>query len=752
MLLSVLSFFLGILSLQQWVMLPSVWTLLWAFLSALLLLYFKQKRIAFFLLGFVWAGIFSGYYLSHSLAPELEAKEFLIQGDIVGLPEYNDRRVRFDFKVTHAFVSLPDKVRLSWYYPQQKIAAGQTWQFWVKLKAPNGSLNPGGFDYEKWLFARHIGATGYIRKAGQAKLLTTQTSWQSISVLRQSLLDLLARQVISEDSLALINALTLGDRSSLSRSQWRVLAKSGTAHLMAISGLHIGLIAGMVYWLAFQCWLRVPSLRYSAPQIGAVCAFIAAVSYAALAGFSVPTQRALVMVCVFMLSILLRRHVQSLHVLAIAFLVVLLIDPMAVLSVGFYLSFLAVFCIIYVLSARLGSENRLLSGLKLHFVIGLGLLPVLLFFFQHASLISPVANFVAIPVVSFLVVPLALLAVACLPVAADISAFLLQMIDVFLQYLWQVLVFLVELPLTSLVQSQPSLWQIIVAMSGVFLLLAPRGIPARYLGFVFILPLFLAHKETPEVGAASLTLLDVGQGLAVVVETAEHTLVFDTGARFSDSFDMGRNVVLPFLHYQQITRIDTLVISHGDNDHIGGAEALLDELPTEKILSSVPEQLAAYKAVSCYAGQSWQWDQVHFEMLSPSEQGFKSENDNSCVLKIATQQGSYLLTGDIESSAELMLVEQGKDLSADVLIAPHHGSKTSSSAAFLDAVNPRVILIPAASPNRFGFPHEQVLERYKQSGAKYFITGNSGALTVHFREREVNIEPYRARQRRYWNR
>ncbi|MCF7970429.1 MAG: DNA internalization-related competence protein ComEC/Rec2 [Methylococcaceae bacterium] len=753
MLLSVLLFFLGILSLQQSVLLPSIWSLLFVLLLTLLLLYFKHKRMAFFLLGFVWAGAFSVYYLSHSLAPELQGKEILIEGHVVGLPEYNEQRVRFDFAVTHAAVLLPDKLRLSWYYPPQKVSAGQAWQFFVKLKSPNGTFNPGGFDYEKWLFTQHIGATGYIRQSSKAKLLATQAPWQSISVIRQSLIDLLAQQKISTDSLALIKALTLGDRSSLSMSQWQVLAQSGTAHLMAISGLHIGLVAGMIYWLAFQCWLQVPPHRYySAPQIAAVGSFLAALSYAALAGFSVPTQRALVMVSVFMLTLLLRRHVKSLDVFAIAFLVVLLIDPMAVLSVGFYLSFLAVFCIIYVLSGRLGRESRWLSSLKLHVVVGLGLLPVLLFFFQQASLISPIANLIAIPIVSFLVVPLALLAVALLPGVPDISGFLLQIVDSVLHYLWQVLVFLVDLPLASIVLAQPELWRIIVAMLGVFLLLAPRGIPARYLCFIFILPLILMHKDKPEVGTASLTLLDVGQGLAVVVQTAKHTLVFDTGARFSDSFDMGRNVVLPFLHYQQITSVDTLVISHADNDHIGGAKSLLAEMPTKEILSSVPELLADYKAVACYAGRNWQWDQVSFYMLSPPKKALKGENDNSCVLKIETVQGSFLLTGDIENTAEAVLIEQSKNLSAEVLIAPHHGSKTSSSTDFLVAVNPSVILIPAASPNRFGFPHAQVIDSYNQLGASYFITGDSGALTVNFREGKAEVESYREKYRHYWNR
>ncbi|MCK5667115.1 MAG: DNA internalization-related competence protein ComEC/Rec2, partial [Thiotrichaceae bacterium] len=554
------------------------------------------------------------------------------------------------------------------------------------------------------------------------------------------------------ESLALIKALTLGDKSQISTQQWNVLSKSGTNHLMAISGLHIGLVAGIVYWLVFQCWLRVPSSIYSAPQVAAVFSFIVALFYAALAGFSVPTQRALIMLGMLMLTILLRRHVKVLNVLAAALLAVLMVDPLAVLSVGFYLSFLAVFCIIYVLSARLGGKNRFFSSLKVHGVVALGLLPALLFFFQNVSIIAPIANIIAVPVVSFIVVPLSLLAVVFLQCVPDISVFLLQVVNFVFQVLWQVLEFLVDWTFASIVRPQPALWHMLVAMLGVLLLLAPRGIPGRFLGILFVLPLFLVSNNKPTAGELTLTLLDVGQGLAVVIETAEHSLVFDTGARFSDKFDMGRNVVIPFLHYQDITALDTLIISHADNDHIGGAEALLSFIPVQQVLSSVPDQLAPYNAIACYAGDSWQWDQVSFQVLSPFHQSYKNENDNSCVLKVDTDHGSVLLTGDIEAAAEYYLSQNASDqIEADVLIAPHHGSKTSSSVDFLARVKPAIILIPADSPNRFGFPHAEVLSRYDEMGPEYFVTGRTGAITVKFHEGKVELEAYRDKHSRYWN-
>jgi len=343
--------------------------------------------------------------------------------------------------------------------------------------------------------------------------------------------------------------------------------------------------------------------------------------------------------------------------------------------------------------------------------------------------------------------------VALLQLTPELSAVLLHLVDVVFQAQWKVLLMLSELPVANIVRPKPVMWQLIVAMAGLLLLLAPKGIPGRYLGILFILPLFLVNRVKPSDGEVTLTILDVGQGLSVVVQTAEHSLVFDTGARFSDKFDMGRNVVVPFLNYQHIIALDKLIISHADNDHIGGAEAVLDSIPTQQVLSSVPEKLTFVDAIDCIAGYIWQWDEVGFYILSPPVQQFNDENNNSCVLKVDTKHGSILLTGDIESSAEYYLTKHAPEqLKADVLIAPHHGSKTSSSLAFLENINPSIVLIPADMPNRFAFPHAEVLARYNQLRIKHLVTGRTGAITVKFANDHVELEAYRDRHSHYWNR
>lgn len=426
---------------------------------------------------------------------------------------------------------------------------------------------------------------------------------------------------------------------------------------------------------------------------------------------------------------------------------------MAVLSAGFYLSFLAVFCIVYVLSARLGRERRLFSSLKVHGVVALSLSPVLLFFFQHVSIIAPIANIIAVPVVSFFVVPLSLIALGLLLVVPEIAVLLLQLIDYLLQNLWLVLQYLVDLPMASIVRPKPQLWQMLIAMLGILLLLAPRGIPGRLLGIILLLPVFLVKSDKPKLDEIYFTLLDVGQGLEVVVETAKHSLVFDTGARFSEKFDMGKNVILPFLHYRHITALDKLIISHADNDHIGGAKAVLNSIPTAQVLSSAPLQLAAYNATQCYAGYSWEWDQVRFQFLSPPKPMFQNENNNSCILRISTSESSILLTGDIERAAEHYLVQNASEnLLSDILIAPHHGSKTSSSMSFLAQVNPQLILIPADAPNRFGFPHAEVIDRYKVISAHYLITGETGAISIKLANTKIQLKSYRNKHSHYWNR
>ncbi|MEI7995565.1 MAG: DNA internalization-related competence protein ComEC/Rec2 [Methylococcaceae bacterium] len=643
------------------------------------------------------------------------------------------------------------KNSISWYFPDQPIKAGQHWSFTVKLKRPHGSLNPGGFDYERWLFTQGVGAVGYVRTSPKPVLLGRDSAWINIAVWRQSISDRLSVLLSDRPSLSLIKALTIGDGNEITQNQWDVFRKTGTIHLVVISGSHVGLIAGLVYFLALKAWALTGFLGWSPQRVAAVAAMLVAVFYAGLAGFSVPTQRAVIMLAIVMLAIILQRNARPFNTLAVALFAVLAFDPLAVLSVGFWLSFLAVGLIVYVIAGRLGKSGYFSEVIKINWATSVGLSPLLLFFFQQVSLISPLANFIAVPVISLVAVPLSLLGVLVMFGSQLLASKLFIVVGIALQGLWWLLVRLAELPLATINHTQPSIWALVFAIPGVLLLLAPRGTPARWLSMVMFLPLVFTTSDKPKSGSINMTLLDVGQGLSVVVQTANHWLVYDTGAKFSAESDMGQSVVLPFLRRQGASKIDKLIISHGDNDHSGGTESVMRGIPTEQVLTSAPRLLSAYLPVMCAAGQSWTWDNVRFTVLSPKN-AFVSENDNSCVLKIQSQQGAVLLTSDIEASAENWLTETyGNNLKADVLIAPHHGSKTSSTIGFLQAVQPEYVLIPSGYRSQFGHPHKEVLERYEQIKAKWLNSADSGAILISVKDGSWIPQTTRDRDSKYWN-
>ncbi|HEY8036867.1 MAG TPA: DNA internalization-related competence protein ComEC/Rec2 [Methylobacter sp.] len=780
MIVSALLFLAGLLLVQQFSVLPDVKWLIVGGVAACIIAWLRYWRCLFFVLGILWAIVFAMHRLSDRLPEQLEGVEVQVNGTIADLPEQDEKRVRFDFitrdgvyaasqsgtgaaitrdgvyaanrpDVNESERQFPAKLRLSWYYPDQPIKAGQHWAFTVKLKRVHGTMNPGGFDYERWLFTEGIGATGYVRPSPKPILLGSDLAGSSISVWRQSITDQLSSILSNSPNLALIKALTIGDGNSITQEQWEVFRKTGTTHLVVISGSHIGLIAGLVYFLVLKLWARTGWLGQSPQKVAAISALLVAVFYSALAGFSVPTQRSVVMLFIAMTAIVLQRNSSPFNTLAIALFVVLVLDPTAVLAAGFWLSFLAVSLIVYAVSGRLGKLGHLWGAIKLHWFTSVGLSPLLLLFFQQVSLIAPLANLVAVPVISLLVVPLSLLAVIIMFISSTLAGKLFYLIDPVLQGLWWLLVHLAEIPLASINHAPPSYWALLFAVPGILLLLAPSGTPARWLSLVMFLPLIFTDAKQPETGEIKMTLLDVGQGLSAVVQTTHHLLVYDTGAKFSEQSDMGQSVLLPFLRSQGVTKIDSLIISHGDNDHIGGTESLMRGIPAEKVLTSVPQQLSNYSPIECIAGQSWIWDEVKFTMLSPS-QAFVSENDNSCVLKIQSVHGAVLLTGDIEALAESWLVKTyGEALKADVLVSPHHGSKTSSTTDFLRTVQPDYVLIPAGYRNQFGHPHKEVLARYRQAGATWLSSASSGAISVKVENNVWAVQGMRQTESKYWN-
>ena len=751
MIASAMAFLVGLLLVQQFPVLPDSQWLIVVIAIVGIMAWLRYWRWLFFVLGVLWAIVFAMTRLADRLPESLEGIDIPVKGFIADLPEQDERRTRFDFIVTESAQKLPSKLRLSWYYPDQPIKAGQHWSFAVKLKRPHGSLNPGGFDYERWLFTEGVGAAGYVRPSPKPALLGSDSAWISIAVWRQSITDRLSLTLSDRPNLALIKALTIGDGNNITQNQWDVFRKTGTTHLVVISGSHVGLVAGLVYFLVLKLWAWTGLLAWSPQRVAAVAAMLVAVFYAGLAGFSVPTQRSVIMLTIVMFAIILQRNTRPFNTLAVALFAVLAFDPLAVLSAGFWLSFLAVSVIVYAIAGRLGKSGYIAEVIKINWATSVGLSPLLLFFFQQVSLISPLANFIAVPVISLLAVPLSLLAVVVMLGSPLLASKLFLAVDTILQGLWWLLAHLAELPFATINHAQPSVWALIFAIPGILLLLAPSGIPARWLSLVMFLPLVFTAPKKPDPGSINMTLLDVGQGLSAVVQTANHSLVYDTGAKFSAESDMGQSALLPFLRLQGAGKIDKLIISHGDNDHIGGAVSLMRGIPTEQVLTSVPQQLSDYSPVMCAAGQSWMWDKVKFTLLSP-QQAFVSENDNSCVLKIQSEQGAVLLTGDIEVLAESWLVDTyGNSLKASVLIAPHHGSKTSSSPKLLQAIQPEYVLIPAGYHNQFGHPHLDVLQRYQQIKAKWLTSADSGAITISVKDGSWLVQSMRDTESKYWN-
>ena len=749
--INVLAFAFGVLALQFTSQLVDSYWLI--FLPICLLCVYLRSAYSvlfIFISGFLYALLHAHSYFYYHLPNELIAKDLLLEGQISSVVTKNNSGQRFEFDVIKAprnsTAHFPKKIRLSWYHTQNVVKAGQNWRLMVRLKPPHGFRNPNGFDYERWLYTRGIHATGYVRKAAANQYLSqniTINSW------RQHLFDQI--QSSARPFNAVLAALIIGDKSQISESQWQVFRRTGTSHLMAISGLHIGLVAALIFWLAQKLCPRSVLKRFSAQQFAAVLALISAIFYALLAGFSVPTQRAITMLCVLLAAIIFKRNLVFAQALSLALLAVLIIDPTALLSAGFYLSFAAVAAITYGLVGRLGHTSRGFQIIHIQWRLGLCLLPISFYWFQQASLIAPIANLILVPWVSFLVVPVALLSSLFSFWLPRVFNSLLDVADFLLSFIWPFLNMLSSFPLSSLSLAGRSWEVIMLALFGIILILAPKGFPLRWMGFIWLLPLIFNTPKTPDKGYFSLIMLDVGQGLSIVVQTHHHTMVFDSGAAFSPHFNAGDRVILPYLQQRGINNINMLLISHGDRDHIGGAQAIINKMPVWKLLGQGINKLKHPRQQACQQGQHWYWDGVLFEILHP-DKVYKKRNFQSCVLKISTQNTSVLITADIEKEVERRLLrEMPEKLNSDVLIVPHHGSNTSSSVQFIAATSPQIALVSAGFANRFGHPRGNVVARYVGANIPLYNTATEGAIELLFTPDKVkNLRLERRADRHYW--
>ncbi len=733
-------------------------------------------------LAFAAVGLRAVQFAGQALPSALEGRDLALTGVVAAMPQRNDGGLRFRFEVESAHagsqpVALPPQVYLGWYGglgdPEVQrqpadLRAGERWQLTARLKAPHGNLNPHGFDYELWLWEQGLQATGYVR-AGPKDPPPRRigATWRHpVEGARQSVRDAIDARVQDRKAAGLLAALVVGDQNAIDRADWDVFRATGVAHLMSISGLHVTMFAWAAGLAVGWLWRRSARLCLAWPaQHAALVGGIAlATAYAVFSGWGVPAQRTIWMLATVGLLRLSGRHWPWPQVWLLACAVVVAIDPWALLQAGFWLSFVAV-GVLFASDAGAGG-NRLARFFREQGVVTLALLPLTVLLFGQVSVVGLLANAVAIPWVTLLVTPLALAGVAAAPLW-DVAAWALQALGWWLDWL-------ARWPWATISTAAPPLWVAAAGLVGGVVLVLRLPLPLRALGLPLLLPVLLWQPVRPPAGEFELLAADIGQGNAVIVRTAAHTLVYDAGPRYSRESDAGHRVLVPLLRALG-ERVDTLVLSHRDVDHTGGAAAVLAMQPGAALVSSIADdhELQALRpARRCVAGQRWHWDGVEFEVLHPAAADYRAgarSNAMSCVVRISNGRQSALLAGDIELAQEAGLVSQSVrvepvetlaqastgsartvDLRSDVLLVPHHGSKTSSSAAFLEAVQPRIAIVQAGYRNRFGHPAAPVMERYRQRGVQVLQSPRCGAAWWRSAQ-PAAVQCQRAIAFRYWN-
>ena len=725
--------------------------------------------------------------MAEELPREWEGVDVEIVGVVSDLPANSPQGARFAFTVERVRTPravVPAALSLAWFAPLRPattgdevpvVHAGERWYLTVRLKRPHGTVNPGAFDLEAWLLQQGFRATGYVHPEGlnARRDLFAARPGDYVQRARERIRDRIVAALAGAPYAGVIVALAIGDQRAIPEAQWTVFNRTGVSHLISISGLHVTVFATFAGGIAYALARRSVRLTMHIParKVAAVIGVVAAGCYVLLAGAGVPAVRTFAMLVVVACGLWLGRPGTAGVVWLWALAAVLLWDPWATLTPGFWLSFSAVGLLLYASAGRLrhaapaGWRARLRDavreGAHAQWVVTVGLAPLTLALFQQASLIAPIANAVAIPVVTLGIVPLALLGIV-VPVSTpfDGAHALLALLMHFLESL-------AALPDATWQQHAPLPWTVAAGIAGTLWLLAPRGLPGRAWGLVWLLPLFIVRPAPPPHGGFRLTVLDVGQGLSAIIETHGRTLVYDAGPRFSETADAGGRIVAPFLRAAGLRRADGLVISHQDLDHSGGTLSLMQATPVGWFASSLPADHAivvraqaraesADTVMACIAGQRWHWDGVDFTMLHPTRAEYDDSqgktNDRSCVVRVDSKYGSALLTGDVEARSETRLLRTAAAaLRADVLVVPHHGSRTSSTPPFIQAVAPRIAVFSCGYQNRFGHPRPDIVSRYAAASVRMIRTDVAGAVTLTFAP-DKPLMPVSARdqRRRYW--
>lgn len=728
-----------------------------------------------FSLGFGWAHWRAELRLKDRLDPALEMQEVEVTGVVRGVPivvpGIAGEGVRFRFSVEQAPPGVPSLLSLAWYArglgsSAPTLVAGERWRLTVRLKRPHGAANPHGFNVERWMLEEGLRATGTVRVFPVPERLEAQTYGLGAQIdrLRQILAERLLSALASLPYAGVIAALVMGEQRYIAPDDWALFNRTGVGHLLSISGLHITMLAGCAAAFGWGVWrwavrrehawaMRRPGLRV-ATWVGLVAAFF----YTLLAGFAVPAQRTLFMLLVVALAIWTGRSTRPLHVLGLALVVVVVLDPWAVGAAGFWLSFGAVACLMLTAPQSTATRwrDRLQWAIHAQLAVTLGLFSLSVWFFQQVSLVGPVANALAIPVVSFVVTPLALLGSAVLMLLGWSG--LVELSHAVLAGLMHAIVWLGQWPWAALELPAPAAGWVVFGFLGACLVAAPRrSWWQRVLGVVMMLPLVWAPMVAADRiawGNFQAIVLDVGQGGGTLVRTRQHALLYDAGPRWTEEADAGARIIVPYLRAVGLRRLDRVVVSHNDSDHAGGALSILKERQVAEVWGSLPEKhpivQRASSYTSCNAGQQWEWDGVLFEILHPTpETQARNDNGRSCVLRVSAGQHSLLLTGDIESAQEQQMLgwlaenPQFERPGAGVVVAPHHGSKSSSSEAFIAGFTPQAVIMQSGYLNHFRHPRPEVIERYEKAGAKVWRTDLQGAVIVRVSPTNMSLEAER---------
>ncbi len=791
-------FAIGVIAVSLFPHLPPL-VMLWGLFIVLLLIRYTRHYWAVALLSGLGWGIYSGHQLlAIQLDESLVSKDLTIVGVIADLPDTNDRRSRFNFNVRQITNSqgnaldiddFPDKLQLSWYSSYHKnndaqkttqlpeLIVGQAWQLEVRLKRPRGFANPAGFDYHAWLLRQGIGATGYVINSNNNVMLENYSiaiNWREWIDRQRQLLQQWILSHSNSSERGILIALLIGDSSYVEKEQWNRMQQTGTSHLIAISGLHIGFLALFGFYIGLGAGKCIQLVWHSCPAfvVAWAMAIACASFYSALAGFNIPTVRTLIMLSIFYIACLVQRSVRIVDIFCCALVLVLIIDPLAAYDMGFWLSFGAVALLLFYFSGRLISKKNenhwhgfslrdmCLGFIRSQWVMFIGLLIPLSVLVNSVSLVAPIANAIAIPLITFFVVPLLLISAALQNTSSTISDFLLNAAGAAMEILKIILQKFLDWSgdyASPIVAFSPAL-SFLIAFSCLVLLL-PKGLIHRAIGWCGLvlgawLAYFIPAVNVPEL---KITVMDVGQGTAVVVQVKDKTLVYDAGPKYSESFDAGGAILAPYLFSQAISDIEVLVVSHNDMDHAGGLHSFVDKVGVEKILVGDIENTSLnqpdFSAIeNCHQQQPWQWHTVSFEFLSIPIVRNASDNNKSCVLLIRYQDQTILLPGDIETRVEHQLLSENKiPESLAVLLAAHHGSRTSSGVKFVRHTTPEIVVYSAGYRSQHGHPHAQVRRRFQTINSRELNTAESGALLFEwYQDKPVKITEHRKVNRRYW--